>query len=64
MIEALSEFQARCASPLVAGLLLVLARMWHTILTKPPRAGWMYLPFVLAVCAVFWVLNLDRFLTG
>ena len=46
-----------------AGLLLVIARMWHIILTKPPRAGWMYLPFVLGVCAVFWAFDLDRFLT-
>ena len=47
-----------------AGVLFVLARMWHIILTKPPRAGWKYLPFVLAVCAVFWVLNWDRFLVS
>jgi hypothetical protein len=45
-----------------AGVLLVLARMWHIVITKPPRAGWKYLPFVLAVCAVFWALDMDRYL--
>jgi hypothetical protein len=45
-----------------AGLLMVLAWMWHIVITKPPRAGWKYLPFVLAVCAGFWALNMDRYL--
>jgi hypothetical protein len=47
-----------------AGLLLLLAWMWHIVLTKPPRAGWKYLPLVLAVCTVFWALNMDRYLVA
>jgi hypothetical protein len=43
------------------GVVLVVVRMWHVIAVKAPRAGWKYLPFVLAACAVFWVVNLDRF---
>jgi hypothetical protein len=43
------------------GLLVGLARMWRTILTRPPRAGWGFVPALLVACAVFWALNLDRF---
>ena len=42
-------------------LLVGLALMWRTILTHPPRAGWGWVPTLIALCAVFWALNLDRF---
>jgi hypothetical protein len=45
------------------GLLVGLVLMWRTILTRPPRAGWGYVPVLIAACAVFWVLNADRFLS-
>jgi hypothetical protein len=34
--------------------------LWRVILTRP-RAAWRIVPVVVAACAVFWVLNLDRF---
>ena len=48
-----------------AGVLFVLARhVAHHPDQATRRAGWKYLPFVLAVCAVFWVLNWDRFIVS
>ncbi len=43
------------------GLLVVGYLMWRTILTRPGRAGWRYVLLLVALCAAFWVVELDRF---
>jgi len=42
-------------------LLGALFWMWRAILTRQPRAGWGIVLLVVALSAVFWVLDLDRF---
>jgi hypothetical protein len=42
-------------------LLLAVVWLWRTILTRPSNAAWGVVPVVIALSAVFWALNLDRF---
>jgi hypothetical protein len=42
-------------------LLLSVVWLWRTILTRPANAAWGIVPVVIALSAVFWALNLDRF---
>jgi hypothetical protein len=59
--QAWHQFGSLLWGVYAVALLIGVAWMWRLILTRPPRAAWAFIPAALAVSAVFWLLNLDRF---